>query len=449
MKTKNTGTPCPSITKEKTKTIRLGRANKKNIEVSFDGGDITSDGGVILLREANKRLQLCERLSMILKDPRDKSRIDHSLLTMLKQRIFGIALGYEDLNDHVHLRKDPAVQSAVDQEKELASTSTIWRMEQNADREAMAKIHELLFDIFIKSFDQAPKEIILDFDATDDLVHGKQDGSHYNGYYKNYCFLPLYVFCGDHLLAAYLRPSNQDGAKHSWAILSLLVKNIRKVWPTTKIVFRGDSGFCRHKMLTWCDNNDVDYVVGIGQNNVLLKLAEPYISRAKEYYDHTQEKQRIFVELKYGAKSWDRERRIILKAEELKKGSNPRFVVTNRSEDPQSLYEKIYCARGNMENRIKEQQLDLFADRTSCHQWWPNQLRMLFSAMAYVLISCIKKTGLASTKMANAQPGTIREKLFKIGAAIVRNTRRIRFLLSSWSPYRQIFLLALARLAPS
>lgn len=449
MKEKITGTLCPSEIKEKPKKICFDGANKKIIEVSFDGGDITSDGGVILLRSADKKLGLCERLSKILKDPRDPSRVEHSLLTMLKQRIFGIALGYEDLNDHDRLRKDPAIQSSVDQEKELASTSTLWRMEQNADREAIIKIHKFLFDIFIQSFSKAPKEIVLDFDATDDLVHGQQDGAHYNGYYNNYCFLPLYVYCGDHLLAAYLRPSNQDGAKHSWAILSLLVKNIRKDWPDTKIVFRGDSGFCRHKMLSWCDKHDVDYVVGIGQNKILLKLAEPYISRAKEYFDHTQEKQRIFTELKYGAKSWGRERRIILKAEELKKGSNPRFVVTNRSDDPQDLYEKIYCARGEMENRIKEQQLDLFADRTSCHKWWPNQLRVLFSAMAYVLTSCIRKTGLASTKMANAQPGTIRKKLFKIGAAIVRNTRRIRFLLSSWSPYQEIFLIALAKLAPS
>ena len=417
--------------------------------MSFGGGDITSDAGVILLRQADNKLRLCERLSKILKDPRDQSRVNHSLLAMIKQRVYGLALGYEDLNDHDHLRKDPALQIAVDQEKELASTSTLWRMEQNADREAMVKIHELLFDIFIKSFDKPPKELVLDFDATDDTVHGKQDGAHYNGYYQNYCFLPLYVYCGNNLLASYLRPSNKDGAKHSWAILSLLVKNIRAIWPDTKIVFRGDSGFCRHKMLTWCEKKGVDYVIGIGKNNILLNLAEPYMSRAKEYFEHTQEEQRIFTAFKYGAKSWGRERRIILKAEELKKGSNPRFIVTNRDDDPQTLYEDIYCARGDMENRIKEQQLDLFADRTSCHDWWPNQLRTLLSAMAYVLITCIRTTGLSSTKMANAQPATIRKKLFKIGAAIVSNTRRIRFLLSSWCPNQEIFLQALSRLAPS
>lgn len=449
MNKKNTGTLCTSTTNDALETIRLRGANKKHIEVSFDGGDITSDGGVILLRQADKNLRLCEQLSKILKDPRDQGRVEHSLLSMLKQRIFGIALGYEDLNDHDYLRKDPAIKSAVDQEKVLASTSTLWRMEQNADRGAMAKIHELLFNIFIKSFNKPPGEIVLDFDATDDTIHGKQDGGHYNGYYRNYCFLPLYVYCGDHLLVGYLRPSNQDGAKHSWAILSLLVKKIRAVWPDTKIVFRGDSGFCRHKMLAWCDRKDIEYVVGIGKNNVLLSLAEPYISRAKEYFDHTQEEQRIFAELKYGAKSWGRERRIILKAEELKKGSNPRFLVTNSNDDPQTLYEKMYCARGDMENRIKEQQLDLFADRTSCHAWWPNQLRMLLSAMAYVLISYIRKIGLASTKMSKSQPGTIREKLFKIGAAIVSNTRRIRFLLSSWSPYQEIFLQALSKLTAS
>ena len=236
---------------------------------------------------------------------------------------------------------------------------------------------------------------------------------------------------------------------HSWAILALLTKAIRKVWPNTRIVFRGDSGFCRWKMLRWCEKHNVSYIVGVAKNSNLLSLAEPNISKAKEYFDHTHEKQRLFADISYAAKTWNRERRVIVKAEHSEKGSNPRFVVTNLNGEPEHLYSQVYCARGDMENRIKEQQLGLFADRTSCHDWWPNQLRLLMSGLAYVLLSNIRNTALAGTKLASAQVDTIRLRLLKVGAAIIRNTRRIRFLLSSSFPNQEIFLQALKRLAPS
>ncbi len=449
MKPKNIGTLCTRLTNSKSKTIQLKGSNKKLLEVNFDGGDITSDGGVLLLREADRRLKLTEAISRILPDPREQRLITHSWLSMLKQRIFGIALGYEDLNDHEYLRKDPAIQTAVDRESDLASAPTLCRLEKTASRTSMVKLHELMFDKFVTSFKKPPKEIILDFDATDDTVHGAQEGRFFNGYYGGYCFLPLYVFCGHHLLAAYLRPSNKDGAKHTWAILSLLVKGIRKIWPNTKIIFRGDGGFCRHKMFSWCEKHDVYYVVGIGKNRRLLNLSESYLLESEKYFDHTQEKQRIFGDVQYAAETWDKERRIIVKAEHSDNGANPRFVVTNCAEAAEQIYESIYCARGDMENRIKEQQLGLFADRTSCHAWWPNQLRLLFSSMAYVLLSHIRSHALKGTHLATAQVETIRLRLLKVGAAIIRNTRRIRFLLSSGFPNQNIFLIALARLTPS
>jgi Transposase DDE domain group 1 len=449
MKIKKTGTLCTPITGQESKTIQLKGSHKKLIEVNFAGGDITSDGGVLLLRQADRKLNLTKSLSKILPDPRNQSLITHSWISMLKQRIFGIALGYEDLNDHETLRKDPAIQAAVECENDLASTSTLFRMEHTASRESMVMLHELLFEKFIASFAHPPKELILDFDATDDTIHGTQEGRFFNGYYRDYCFLPLYVFCGHHLLVAYLRPSNEDGAKHAWAILSLLVKAIRNKWPDTNIVFRGDAGFCRHKMFSWCERHNVGYVVGIGKNSRLLSLSESYLSQSEEYFSHTQEKQRIFGEVQYAADTWDKERRVIVKAEHSDKGANPRFVVTNRKEDAEQIYDKLYCARGDMENRIKEQQLGLFADRTSCHAWWPNQLRLLFSGMAYLLLSYIRSHALQGTSLATAQVDTIRLRLLKIGAAIIRNTRRIRFLLSSGFPNQKLFFRVLARLTPS
>jgi len=428
------------MTNCKLKSLYFPSNKSKKVEVNFSGGDVTSDGGVLLLREIDRKLGLSKKMASLVPDERDQRYIDHSVEKMLAQRVYGIALGYEDLNDHTTLRKDPGFQTAINCDNDLASAPTLSRFENKANREMAVGINKLYIETFINSFKKSPKELILDFDPTDDTIHGHQANRYYNGYYKSYCYLPLYVFCGEQLLVSYLRPCNIDGAQHAWAILSLLVKRIRQEWPRVKIIFRGDSGFCRHQMLRWCDKHDVGYIVGIGRNNRLLAFSATLRDEAAKQFEQTQEKQRLFGEFKYAAFSWKYERRIIVKAEHIWQGANPRFIVTNLTGDPQKLYEKIYCARGDMENRIKEQQLDLFADRTSCHEWWANQFRLLLSSCAYVLISAIRRMALKGTELAKAQCHTIRLKLFKIGAIIIRNTRRIKFLLSSACPYQDLFM---------
>lgn len=412
----------------------------KKIEVDFKGGDVTSDAGVMLLREADRRLGLTKKLSLRLKDPRDSDRCDHSLHSLLQQRIYGICLGYEDLNDHITLRHDIGLQTAVERTEALASSPTLCRFENRSNRTVAWIVHEQFLEQFIASYKKAPVEIILDFDTTDDVVHGKQEGRFFHGYYDNYCFLPLYVFCGDQILAAYLRPSNIDAARHAWAILSLLAKRLRQVWPGVRIVFRGDSGFCRWRMLRWCDSHGIGYIIGVAKNPRLAELALDYMDEAERRYKESGEKQRLFVDLQYGAHTWDRQRHVILKAEHLDKGSNPRYVVTNLEGTAQYLYEDVYCARGEMENRIKEQQLDLFSDRTSCTKWWSNQFRLLLSSLAYLLLESIRRLALKGTDLAQATCGTIRLKLLKVGAVIIRNTRRIRFHLSSAYPYKELFI---------
>jgi hypothetical protein len=421
---------------------------RRRIEAKFEGGDITSDGGVLLLRQVDRLLGLSEAVSKALSDPRRQASCSHDGLSLLKQRVYGLALGYEDLNDHQSLRGDVAIQTGVDRSEVLAGASTLCRFENRADRDSAWRIHEVLVEQFIKSFKRRPRKLVLDFDATDDAVHGRQQGRFFHGYYDHYCFLPLYVFCGDRLLVSYLRPSKIDGAKHAWAILSLLVKRLHQAWPKVKIVLRGDSGFCRWRMLAWCERHGVDYIVGIAKNPRLNRMAAPYLEAARQDYEASGHKQRQFHEFYYAARTWDRSRRVLVKAEHSALGSNPRYVVTNLPGDPKRLYDKVYCVRGDMENRIKQQQLDLFSDRTSCHRWWPNQFRLLLSSMAYVLLDAIRRLGLHGTELARAYVGTIRLKLLKIGAVILRNTRRIRFLLSSHHPYQELFFTAAARLAP-
>ena len=423
-----------------TKTIQFSSCKKRKVFANFTGGDITSDGGVLLLREVDNKLGLTKQLASRVPDSRQADHITHSMESLLKQRIYAIAAGYEDLNDHETLRNDIAFQTAVNRDTVLSSASTLCRMENQADRQVAFDFNRLFVEKFIESFKEVPKELVLDFDATDDLIHGEQEKCFYHGYYQNYCFLPLYVFCEDQMLVSYLRPSNIDGAKHAWAILALLVKRFREVWPKVKIIFRGDSGFCRYQMLRWCEKHDVKYIVGIAQNKRLLAQTDTLRKEAETQYEQTQIKQRLFAEFEYAAKSWKTKRRIIIKAEHTSKGSNPRFIVTNLSGKPQTLYDDVYCARGEMENRIKEQQLDLFADRTSCHDWWPNQFRLLLSSAAYVLLSTLRRILLQSSALAKAQCGTIRLKLIKIGAVIIRNTRRIRFLLSTNYPYQNLFI---------
>ena len=413
---------------------------RRKIQASFSGGHVSSDaGGCLLLQQVDRRLGLLRQVEKVLNDPRRKASCEHSLLSMLRQRVYGLALGYEDLNDHDQLRKDWALQTATERDTELASSATLCRLENRADRENAWAIHRVMFEQFTKSFKRPPRELILDFDATDDTVHGNQEGRFFHGYYDSYCFLPLYVFCGERLLVSYLRPSKIDGAKHAWAILSFLVKELRKTWPKVKIIFRGDSGFCRHKMLSWCERNEVDYIVGLAKNKRLNAQSQELQEQAKKQFQQTGNKQRLFSAFNYSAKSWGRERRIIAKAEYTDKGPNPRYIVTTLDGDPQRLYDRLYCARGEMENRIKEQQLHLFADRTSCHQWWANQFRLLFASLAYILLEGIRRLALKGTKMAKAQCNTIRLTLLKVGAVIIKNTRRIRFLLSSAYPYQNLF----------
>jgi hypothetical protein len=421
-------------------SLEFPSLNSKKVQAEFSGGDITSDGGGLLLRQMDRRLGLLKAVDKVIPDPRDPRYIEHSQLSLLQQRVYGLCLGYEDLNDHEQLRNDPALQTMVNREEVLGSQSTLCRLENRMDRDVAVKVHQIMIEQFIASFKRAPKELILDFDATDDRVHGQQVGRYFHGYYDHYCFLPLYVFCKDQLLVSYLRPSNIDGAKHAWAILALLVKRLRQSWPKVRIVFRGDSGFCRWRMLRWCERHDVKYIIGIAKNARLLRGIETFSEKAEKQYKQTQSKIRWFTNLSYGAKAWDKTRRVIAKIEHTHLGRNPRFVVTNLEDDGQYLYEKIYCARGDMENRIKEQQLDMFAERTSCHQWWSNQFRLLLSSLAYILLERLRCIGLKGTEWARAQVGTIRCKLLKIGAVVLRNTRRVRFLLSSAYPYQTLFM---------
>jgi hypothetical protein len=421
--------------------------NRRRVQASFSGGDVSSDGGLLLVRQADRKLKLTAALAKRLPDARDPSKLTHPLVTLLRQRIYGLCQGYEDLNDHDRLRTDVALQTAVEQDEELASASTLCRWENEASRQAAWIVHQWWIEQFIASHATPLTELVLDLDATDDPLHGKQEGAFFHGYYRHYCFLPLYVFCGERLLVAYLRPSNIDVARHAWAVVALLVKRLRQAWPRVRIVVRGDSGFCRWRMLRWCDRRAVHYIVGLAKNERLLALAQPLMEQAAAQYKQAQQKQRVFGAVEYTAHTWDRARRVIVKAEHTDKGHNPRFVVTNLDGDSATLYDQLYCARGEMENRIKEQQLGLFADRTSCHGWWANQWRLLLSGLAYTLLEALRRLGLVGTELARAQCGTIRLKLLKIGAVLVRNTRRVRFLLAASYPHQELFATVVARLA--
>lgn len=426
-----------------TKTLEFSSLSRKKIQADFNGGQLTSDGGALLLREVDKKLGLIDAIDNCIPDPRDPRYICHSQRSMLAQRIMAIALGYEDLNDHQTLRNDWLFQTAtnrgIDPEQALASTPTLWRLEDRISRESMVKITECFVDLWLSSYRQPPDQIILDFDATDTPLYGQQEERFFHGYYDCYCYLPLYVFCGDQLLAPYLRPSKIDGAKHSRAVLKLMVDKIRRVFPEVQIIIRADSGFCRHKMMRWCDGHGVYYILGIPKNAKILKAAQPWTIPARWHYERTGEKQRLFGSFSYAAQSWDRPRRIIVKAEHSSHGDNPRFIVTNLPGEEQFLYDQVYCQRGDMENRIKEQQLYLFADRVSSQDFLSNQFRLILSAAAYVLIETLRRAGLKGTKMARAQAHTIRHKLLKVAAIIQVSTRRILFQLASSYPYQELF----------
>jgi len=432
------------------KPIKLTPLKRRDVLLNFNGGSVTSDAGGLLLREADKQLNLLGPIADLFEDKRDQSKTNHTIAEMLRQRVFGIALGYEDLNDQNTLRHDIAMQTIIGTDQVLASSPTLSRFENTATKQVAFGIHKQMIESFIDSHSEAPKELVLDFDATDSLIHGEQEGRFFHGYYGNYCFLPLYVFCGKKLLVSYLRPSNIDGAKHAWAILSLLVKRFRKTWPGVRITFRGDSGFCRHKMFDWCEKNGVLYYTGLATNKALVDLVKELATKAEGAYNQSKEKQRLFTELEYGAKTWSQKRRVIAKIEYSEKGINQRFVVTNSEESSaENIYDKKYCARGDMENRIKEVQLWLFSNRTSCQKWWSNQLRMLLSALAYILIEHIRSAALVGTVLENAQVNTVRLKLFKIGAVVMRNTRSIRFMLSSYYPLQKFFRDVYIKLVPT
>jgi hypothetical protein len=423
--------------KSSRKKLTFSSAKRRLVEADFEGGAVTSDAGLLLVRETDRKLGLIRSISKRMADGRQEGKVEHSVETMLRQRVMGLCAGWEDLNDAAQLREDPLHQIVVGNEH-LASAPTLCRFENRQSRETAWAVTAVLVEQFIASHKSPPAYLILDFDGTDTPVHGKQEGRFFHGYYDCYCFLPLYVFCGDQLLVAYLRPSNIDPARHAAAILKLLVKRLRQAWPRTRIVFRADSGFCRDMLLSWCDRNDVKYVVGIAKNERLLATAEELMARAKQEFIRTGKKQRLFKGYDYAALTWKTLRWVIAKAEHTDKGSNPRFVMTNIVGDPQKIYDRRYCARGEMENRVKEQ-MQLFADRVSAHRWWANQWRLLLSAIAYTLMESLRRLALAGTELAQATVETIRTKLVKIGAVVVRKLSIVRIHLSSHHPMQDLF----------
>ncbi len=438
------------MTQCKRKKATLKRLRRREVAADFNGGRLTSDGGLLVLREVERRLGLLDAVNAAIPDPRDPRYTVHEQRELLAQRIFAIAAGYEDENDHDQLRHDPALQVVAEREPEedqpLGSPSTLCRLENRISRQTVGRLHQVLVDQFLTSYDEPPDEIVLDLDATDDPLHGQQEGRFFNGYYRCYCYLPLYVFCGSHLLVALLRSSNIDAAKHCRAVVRLLVRYVRKHWPQTRIILRGDSGFCRWKLMRWCDKNNVDYIVGVARNPRLQAACEPLMKDAEAEFETTGEKVRRFAWLDYAAHSWDRRRRVIAKAERLPKGRNPRFVVTTLKGDPQQLYEDVYCQRGDMENRIKEQQLMLFADRTSCQAMLANQFRLLLSGLAYTLLDALRRIALAGTEMATAQSDTLRLKLIKVAARVRVTARRVVFHLASCCPWEPLLRQALTTL---
>ena len=458
--------------------IRTKAPGRRELLARFDGGDITSDAGALLLGAVEDQRGILRRFASCFRDHRDPNRIEQTADEIVGQRVLALALGYEDVNDHETLRLDPLLASLVgksdpkgrrrkqdrDRGLGLAGPSTIHRLELShpelAAGDRYCKIaldqdaaDDLLVDLMLEAHETPPDEVILDLDATDDRVHGEQVGRFYHGYYDCYCFLPLYIFCGDHLLCARLRESNQDGAAGSVEELERIVTRIRARWPRTRIVIRGDSGFCREWLMKWCEDESVDYVLGMAKNGRLKAEIAEEMEEAEMQHLGTGKSARVFKDFMYRTlDSWSRSRRVIGKAEHLERGANPRFVVTSLGADEtgaRELYEDIYCARGEMENRIKEQQLDLFADRTSCHVFRGNEVRVYLSSFAYVLISELRRIGLAGTEMARAQCGTIRTKLLKIGARVRVTVRRIWVSMSESYPYRELLYDVWRRLQPT
>ena len=436
----------PDCTESRMQFWRLGR---RVIEAAFDGGELSSDGGLMLLRQVDRRIGLSRAAAAAIGDARDPKRIEHRLHDLLAQRLYAMCCGYEDLNDHDVLRTDPLMQTAVGRVAPLASSPTFSRLENRATRAQAWALHEVLVAQFIAAHESPPEEIVLDVDASDVPLHGEQEQRQFHAYYDHHCYLPLYVFCGQAMLACYLRPSQIDGARHAGAIVKLLVQRLRRCWPETRIIVRADSGFCRQNLIRWCERAGVGYVIGLARNNRLEAAVSMVEMTMREAYERTGVKQRELGEFRYAAASWDRERRVITRLEYGAQGVNPRFVVTNLEAEPAMLYDRLYCARGEAENRIKEAQIDLFGTRASCHRFEANQFRLLLAALAYTLMHRLRAIALVGTELERAAASTIRVRLLKIGAAILRNTRRIRLMLASHHPMRAVFVVAARRLAGS
>jgi hypothetical protein len=451
----------------------LGR---REILADFDGGDISSDGGALLLRKVEQLTGILRQFAACFTDHRDPSLIEHTVAELVAQRVDALALGYEDLNDHDDLRRDPLLAAVVgkadptgqtrrrrrDRGQALAGKSTLNRLELTpvgADAESRYKkiacrtqdVERLFVSLFLQAHATPPERIVLDLDATDDPIHGHQLGRFFHGYYRSYCYLPLYIFCGEFLLCARLRPSDIDASAGALKQLQRIIAQIRVAWPEVEITIRADSGFCREPILAWCEANGVDYLLGLAQNPRLVAAIAGELEQARQQYEATNQPARVFAELRYRTlESWSRERRVVAKAEHLAKGANPRFVVTSLSSETrpaQALYEDDYCGRGEAENRIKEQQLHLFADRTSAGTMRANQIRLFFSAMAYVLLHALRRLALRGTELACAQCQTIRVKLLKIGAWVRVTVRKVWVHLASSCPYAAVFRQIHAQLA--
>jgi Transposase DDE domain group 1 len=430
---------------------------RREIVARFDGGTISSDGGAFLLRQTDKRLNLLARMAVCFLDGRNQDMVEHSILEMLSQRVYGLALGYEDINDHEQLRHDPVFGILAGREKwedPLAGKSTLNRMELGTGINDRYKkitfwkegIDEVLVKVFIESYQKAPDQIILDIDSTDLPLHGKQEGRFFHGYYDNYCYLPLYIFCGEQVLCARLREANHDAAFGSLAEIQRIVTQLRAAWPEVKIILRGDSGFCRNELMSWCEAHRVDFVFGMARNQRLRRIIGAEMHAATQQWKETGKPARVFSEFRYQTKKtkqggWDRERRVAAKAEHIDGKENPRFVVTSLTSEEwaaQALYEELYCGRGDMENRIKEQ-FSLFADRVSAETMRANQMRLYLSTMAYVLVSGLRRLGLKGTELAQAQVSTIRTKLLKIGAQIRVTVRKVWVSMASSYPWQDLY----------
>ena len=424
----------------------------RRVEARFTAGQVSSDGGALLLRAADRKINLLQRVAQCFTDSRTPWRVEHRLPEMLAQRIYGLALGYEDLNDHEQLRSDPLLtllSGKRELDKPLAGKSTLNRLELVGRSGRYHKIgysteslDRLLGELFLESHGSAPEQVVLDLDATDIPLHGHQPKRFFHGYYGSYCYLPLYIFAGDQLLCARLRAANQDAAAGAVEEVNSIVTQLRQRWPQTRIVLRADSGFCREELMVWCEANKVDYLFGLARNKRLQKIIGAQMQQARLLHQSTAKAARVFTGFTYSTRhSWSCARRVVAKAEYLDKGENPRFVVTSLSPKQwpdQALYEKFYCARGEMENRIKEQ-MCLFADRLSTDEMKGNQLRLYFSALAYTLMEALRRLGLEGTEWAQAQVDTIRLKLFKIGAILRISVRRITLQLNSAYPWKNIF----------